>query len=209
MGKRAAAAWLIIVFGAGIPSLTGATRACIFGLGHFFYASGAESDYIPGENDFPLASQHQTYGPGFRITAGSRSFYLGLEGQYQFAGSVTLTDPSDGDKAAIDTYPYLSGYVLAGFNIMHTDSLRLYINAGGGVTHALNVETRRYTSDLGYETLIEPPDTKTPFAGFGGLGVDFRINKQMGLFFEGRYQYIDADQPQTLLSLLAGVSFIL
>ncbi len=209
MGKKTAAAVLVAVLGAGGLSLDGATRVYLFGQSQFFYASGSESDYIPGENDFPLTSPHQTYGPGFRITAGSRSFFLGLEGQYNFSGIVTLTDPSDGDKVPIGTYPYLSGYVLAGLNIIYTESIRIFVTAGSGVYHALNVETRKYTSDFGYETLIERPDSKTPFAGFGGLGMDFRLNRQMGLFFEGRYQYVDSDQPQTLFSLLAGVSFII
>jgi hypothetical protein len=209
MSKKTAVAVLIFFLGAGVTSLAGATRIYVFGQGLFFYSSGSEGDYIPGKNDFPSASPHQSCGPGFRITAGNERFYLGLEGQYHFSSAVTLTDPSDGDTVAIDTYPHLAGYVLAGMNMIQTESIRVFVNAGGGVVHALNVENRKYTSDFGYETLIDPPDSKSPFGGFGGLGADFRINSQIGLFLEGRYQYIDSDQPQTLLSLSAGVSFIL
>lgn len=209
MGKRKAAALLIFFLAAGVTYPAGETRVYVFGQGLFFNSAGSEGDYIPGENDFPLTSRHQSYGPGFRITAGEGRFYLGLEGQYHLSGPVTLTDPSDGDKVAIDTYPHLAGFLLAGLDMIQKDSIRVYVNAGAGLYHALNVETRKYTSDFGYETLIEPPDSKSPFAGFGGAGADFRINSQIGLFLEGRYQYIDSDQPQTLISLSAGVSFIL
>jgi hypothetical protein len=209
MKKIAGASALIFFLAAFAVPLAGAAKAYLFGQGLFFYASGSESDYIPGKNDFPLTSQHQAYGPGFRITAGSRLFYLGLEGQYNFRGTADLTDPSDGDRVTIETYPSVSGFVLAGINVIQASSVRIFINGGAGIYHALNTETRKYMSAFGYETLIEPPGSRTPFAGFGGLGMDFRLNRQLGFFFEGRYQYIDSDQPQTLLSLLAGVSFFL
>lgn len=183
------------------------THFYVFGRGNFFGSSGSASDYEEGENDFPIASSHKNYGAGFGLTFGKRAF-IGIEGHYNLSGKVTLTDPSDDDTVEIDTYKYVSGFITVGFNIVNSRSMRLYINGGGGICRYFEAnEIKSYVSRLGFETLIEPPEKKTPMAGFGGVGLEFYLSKSGGILLSGRYLYIGLDEPQTIYVAQAGFVF--
>jgi len=179
----------------------------IFGKGNFINPSGSEADYVEGENDFPIVASRQNYGAGFGLTFG-RGIFIGIEGHYTLSGKATLTDPSDDDTVKINTYGYISGFITVGFNIIRSRFMRLYINGGGGICYYLDAkETKTYFSQLGYETLIEPPDKQYPFAAFGGVGLEFYISQSSGILLNGRYLYIDHEESQPVYIGMVGFVF--
>jgi len=183
------------------------TDLYLFGKGNFMNSSGSETDYKAGENDFPLASSYNTMGFGLGVTTGSRVVFFGLETHYNLKGKTTLTDTSDNDKVKIKTYKYISGFLTVGFNFIKNSTLRCFVNGGAGVSHSMDAEVKTYMSQFGYETLIEPPDQKYPFTAFGGIGLGINISQSLGLFVNGRYQYMAKDQSQTSIITLLGLTY--
>lgn len=178
-------------------------RFYLFGKANFVASSGSESDYKPGENDFPLTSSHKNYGAGFGLTIGS-TLFIGVEGHYNLNGKAILTDPSDNDTVEVDTEKYISGFLTLGLNIVKSRSFRLYISGGGGSCRYSEGETKTYVSELGYETEIYPPEEKSCLAGFGGAGLELYINRSSGLTLAGRYLYLNLEKSQTVLMAMAG-----
>lgn len=190
-------------------SAFGDNRLYLFGMGNFLREAGGESDYEAGINDFPISSSHQTFGFGIGFNKDFGHFFLGPEISYNLNGTTTLTDPSDNDTVNITTYKFPSLFFNLGFNLVNSDLLRLYINGGGGVSYTLNANSRTYTSQMGYETQISPPDRKFPLSFFGGTGLDFKISPNLSIILSGRYQYIGFKQPQTMIIALAGIAIFL
>ncbi len=190
-------------------SAFGKSRLYLFGLGNFMRDAGGESDYEAGTNDFPISSSHQTFGFGAGFSKDFGHFFLGPQISYNLNGTTILTDPSDNDTVNINTYRFASLFFTLGFNLVNSDLLRLYINGGGGVSYTLNTDSRTYTSQMGYETQISPPDRKFPLSVFGGTGLDFKISSNLSIIMSGRYQYIEFKQPQTMIIVLAGIAILL
>jgi len=183
------------------------TDLYLFGKGNFMNSSGSEADYKAGENDFPLASSYNTMGFGFGVTTGSGVVFFGLEAHYNLNGETTLTDTSDNDKVKIKTYEYVSGFITVGFNVIKNSTLRCFVNGGAGVSYSIDAEVKTYMSQFGYETLIEPPEGKYPITAFGGIGLVINISQSLGLFVNGRYQYMAQDQSQTSIITLLGLAY--
>ena len=177
----------------------------LFGRGNFIHSIGDESDYREGENDFPLASSHQTYGLGGGVSYSKGMIAVGLEVNYNLSGKTTLTDPSDSDTVKIDTYRNLACYLTLGLNLIKRPNIQFFINGGGGVSSTLGTRAKIYTSRLGYETRIEPPEKKYHFSGFGGVGFELFFSSRGGLLLSGRYLYVAFEQPQTMFVALAGL----
>lgn len=178
----------------------------VFGKGNFIGSSGSSDDYLEGENEFPLVSPYQNYGAGFGLTFG-KVVFAGIEGHYNLSGKATLTDPTDDDTLEINTYKYASGIFTLGMNLVRNQTVRLYINGGGGVRYNLDAETQNYTSDLGFEVIIEPPEKKFFLEAFGGAGLELYLSQSTGLFFSGRYSYVDTDDPQMAIVVLTGLVY--
>lgn len=178
----------------------------VFGKGNFIGSSGSSDDYVEGENEFPIVSAYKNYGVGFGLTFG-KVVFAGIEGYYNLSGKVTLTDPSDDDTVEVNTYKYASGIFTLGVNIVRNQTVRLYINGGGGVRYNLDAETQAYTSELGYEVEIEPSEKKYLLEAFGGVGLELYLSQTTGLFFNGRYSYVDFEDPQMAIVVLAGLVY--
>lgn len=178
----------------------------VFGRGNFIGSSGSSDDYLEGENEFPLVSAYQNYGAGLGLTFG-KVVFAGIEGHYNLSGKATLTDSSDGDTLEIDTYRYVSGLFTLGVNLMRNQTVRLYINGGGGVRYNLDAETKTYISELGYEVIIDPPEKEFFLEAFAGLGFELYLSRTTGLFFNGRYSYVNFDDPQIAVVVLAGLVY--
>ena len=178
----------------------------VFGKGNFIGSSGSSDDYVEGENEFPIVSAYKNYGVGFGLTFG-KVVFAGIEGHYNLSGKATLTDPSDNDTVDVNTYKYASGIFTLGVNIVRNQTVRLYINGGVGVRYNLDAETQAYTSELGYEVEIEPPEKEFLLEAFGGLGLELYLSHMTGLFFNGRYSYVDLDDPQMAIVVLAGLVY--
>lgn len=184
----------------------GDSQFFVFGRGSLIPASGSESDYEVGVNEFPLVSAFQNFGLGLGLTFG-KVVFAGIEGHYNFNGKATLTDPSDDDTVEIDTYRYASGLFTLGVNVVRSRTVRLYINGGGGVRYNLDSETKSYTSALGFFTDIDPPEKKYLLEAFGGVGIELYLSQTSGLLLSGRYSYVDIDDPQASFVVLAGIVY--
>jgi hypothetical protein len=178
----------------------------VFGKGNFIGSSGSSDDYVEGENEFPIVSAYKNYGVGFGLSFG-KVVFAGIEGHYNLSGKATLTDPSDNDTVEVNTYKNASGIFTLGVNIVRNQTVRLYINGGVGVRYNLDAEIQTYTSELGYEVEIEPPEKKFLLEAFGGLGLELYLSQTTGLFFNGRYSYVDLDDPQMAIVVLAGLVY--
>lgn len=178
----------------------------VFGRGNFIGASGSVDDYVEGENEFPIASAYKNYGAGFGLTFG-KVVFAGIELHYNLSGKATLTDPSDDDTLEINTYKYASGIFTLGVNIVRNQTVRLFINGGGGVRYNLDAESQTYTSELGFAVEIEPPEKKFLFEAFGGAGLELYISQSTGLFFNGRYSYVNFDDSQMAIVVLTGLVY--
>jgi len=178
----------------------------VFGKGNFIGSSGSSDDYLEGVNEFPLVSAYKNFGVGFGLTFG-KVVFAGFEGHYNLSGKAKLTDPSDDDTLDINTYRYASGLFTLGVNIMRNQTVRLFINGGGGVRYNLNAERQTYTSELGFGVEIEPPEKEFLLEAFGGLGFELYISQSTGLFFNGRYSYVDFEDAQMAVVVLAGLVY--
>lgn len=195
----------IIVFLAGLAFSE--TDLYLFGRCNFVRTTGSASDYQEGVNDFPIASSHQNYGLGLGLVLDYGGGFIGLEAHYNLSSKTTLTDPSDDDTVEIDTYKNYSGYLVFGLNLVRSRSADFFLNSGIGVVYSPDAETKTYTSHLGYETEIEPPEKKYPFSGFGGIGLRLKLSSSTAVLFSGRYLYIALEEPQTMYVVIAGFVF--
>lgn len=175
-------------------------------FGKFNAVPGYQGTYEEGVNDFPIVSDYQNYGLGLGLTFG-KTIFAGIEGHFNFNGKATLTDPSDDDTVQVDTYKYASGFFTLGVNIWRSRTVRLYINGGGGIRYNLDAEIKTYTSELGFETEIDPPEKKYLMEAFGGVGVEIYFSQSSGVLLNGRYSYVDFESPQTSFVVLAGIVY--
>jgi hypothetical protein len=197
--------WVVVfISAAGLCSAD--TQIYLFGKMGMGRPIGTSTDYEAGVDDFPMSESYTTKGFGLGFRSGE-VIYLGLEGRYNLSGKMTLLDPSDNDSVDIDTYSSITGLLILGANVVRTGRINLFVEAGGGMSFAMNAETQVYTSEKGFETQIEPPEKTTPFVFFGGAGVVFNLSPGAGIFMNGRYQVINAEQNQTALVIGAGVIF--
>jgi hypothetical protein len=182
----------------------GDSRFYVFGKASFFSSSGSIDDYEVGVNEFPLVSSYQNYGVGFGLTFG-KTLFAGIEGHYNFSGKVTLTDPVDPDTVEVNTYKYASGIFTLGVNFVRSQSIRLYINGGGGFRYTLESEPMSYISEQGIDVRVDPPEKKFLLEAFGGLGIEVYFSKSTGVLLNGRYSFVNAEDPQYSFVVLAGV----
>ena len=162
---------------------------------------------MEGSNDFPISGAHATFGLGIGLAAGSRLFFYGVEFLYHLQGTTTLTDPSDNDRVEIDTYRYLTGVLRVGTYLLHTSSLRLYLEGGGGISHTPDKDVRIYTSEQDYETEIGPPEKEFPLTFFAGAGLELPLSADLALMVGGRWIYLSLEQGQSVIAVRAGLSF--
>ncbi len=175
-------------------------------FGKFNAVPGHEGTYEEGVNDFPIVSGYQNYGLGLGLTFG-KIIFAGIEGHYNLSGKAILTDPSDNDTVQVDTYRCASGFFTLGVNLMRSQTVRLYINGGGGIRYNLDAEVKTYTSELGFETLIDPPEKKFLTEAFGGVGVEIYFSPKSGVVLNGRYSYVNLESPQSSFVVLAGIVY--
>lgn len=198
-----------IVFGVVLmaSSAFSDSRFSVFGKVNFIAATGLESDYEVGVNEFPFVSAYQNLGIGFGLTFGE-TFFAGIEGHYNFSGKVTLTGPPiDPDTVEVDTYKYASGLFIAGFNLVNNQRVRLYLNGGAGVRYNLENEIKSYVSENGYLTEVDPPDKRFILEGFGGAGLEVYLSRNSGILLSGRYVYVALEEPQKAMVVIAGAVY--
>lgn len=174
---------------------------------NFIMAAGAENDYEEGVNDFPLSSAYTTPGFSAGLTYSKGAWFFGLETHFNLSGKVTLTDTSDNDTVVIDSYKYASAFLIIGYDLIQSSSLRFFLKAGGGLNYALDAKSRIYTSAQSYETEIDPPEKALPFSLLGGLGFEFKLSPAVGLLLNSQYRYTAYEQPGSQITLMGGLIF--
>ncbi|MDH5468036.1 MAG: hypothetical protein OEY25_11515 [Candidatus Aminicenantes bacterium] len=183
------------------------SRFSVFGKVNFIAATGLESDYEVGVNEFPFVSAYQNLGIGFGLTFG-KTLFAGIEGHYNLSGKVTLTGPPvDPDTVEVDTYRYASGLFIFGCNLVNNRRVRLYLNGGAGVRYNLEDEIKSYVSENGELTEVDPPDKRSILEGFGGAGLEVYLSRNSGVLLSGRYLYVALEEPQKAMVVIAGVVY--
>ncbi|HEX9901536.1 MAG TPA: outer membrane beta-barrel protein [Acidobacteriota bacterium] len=175
------------------------TAFSLFGGIHYVLKYGSESDYSPGDNDFPTTPAHTppTFGLSFLYQF---SGLLGLEvdGRYTLSSKVTLTDPSDGDTVSVDTLRH-AGLTLNVLLFLGNGSFRPYLTLGAGSDVALGAKEQTLTTSLGYEVTFLPPEQKAELMADAGLGLMFNMGPMLGLRLDVRYLILPKNSNHPLI----------
>ncbi len=181
-----------------------------FGGLNWILEYGCDCDYEMGVNDFPKTPEHTTgsVGMAFGYFLG-KGFALELDARYHTNAEVTLTDPSDGDRVKIDTAKHYSISANVLYEILK-GGVRPYVLAGAGIDTLVDVETKTFPTELGYEFELKEPDKKTAFMYNLGCGVVVQLSSSLGIRLDARYVNIpESDDHDTIQSINAtvGLSF--
>lgn len=165
---------------------------------------GSIDDYILGENDFPVTPSHSPMDFGFLL---GYSFYKGLgfevDFRYKLASSLTLEDPSDGDRISIDSSKHYTFTANLVYQFL-SGSFKPYMLFGAGWDSLTGVEEQSLTSELGYEITLFPPDKKTAAVINGGAGCMYFFNRIFGVRLDIRYVRILKTDDQPALNSVNG-----
>jgi len=175
------------------------------GINHVF-EYGSEDDYALGENDFPVTPSHSP--PVLGVSLGyffNENLGLELDWRYVLSSKVTLEDPSDQDTVEIDSSKHYS----LTLNLVYQfggGKIRPYVVAGGGFDK-LQAEDATYTSEYGFEIILEAPEKTLDAVANFGAGLNFFVSDSVAFKLDARYVMIFAD-PQTVnnLSAVAGLA---
>jgi opacity protein-like surface antigen len=171
---------------------------------------GCDCDYELGVNDFPKTPKHTTgsVGMSFGYFLG-KGFALELDARYHTNAEVSLTDPSDGDRVTIDTAKHYSITANVLYEILK-GGVRPYVLAGAGIDTLVDVETKTFPTELGFEFELKEPDQKTDFMYNLGCGLVVQLTQSLGIRLDARYVNIpETDDHDTIQSInaAAGLSF--
>ena len=159
---------------------------------------GSVSDYIAGDNDFPVTPSHLEYGGGLGIMFNlSQRLDFQVTGEYLFGANVDKTDPTDGETYIYRTYDNIN--ILGSLLLKFGSKPQFFLTAGGGMNILNPYNDKEDTGSLGSIILIEAPEKKTnPIVVFGG-GVIFNAGR--GSFkVEALYSMIfDYDKKSILI----------
>jgi len=163
---------------------------------------GSVTDYVQGENDFPVTPAHMP--PVFGVSyARFFSAKLGIEVDFRYIlnSKVILEDPSDGDTINIETAQH---YMLTGNLIyqLSTGKFIPYVLAGGGFDSLVNAKDQTINSSLGYEVTYAVPEKKIDFVVCAGAGFNYFIGSNLGLRFDARYIFIPSTDDHPLINSL-------
>ncbi len=171
---------------------------------------GCDCDYELGVNDFPKTPQHTTgsVGIAFGYFLG-KGFALELDARYHTNAEVNLTDPYDGDRVKIDTAKHYSITANVLYEILK-GGVRPYVLAGAGIDTLVDVQTKTFPTELGFEFELKEPDQKTDFMYNLGCGLVVQLTQSLGIRVDARYVNIpETDNHDTIqgISATAGLSF--
>jgi len=163
---------------------------------------GSTEDYQLGENDFPVTPAHAPLSFGLAL---GYSIWKGLGAEldvrYHLSSSVTLEDPSDGDRITIDS----SRHNTITANLVYRFGLgkfQPFLMTGIGIDTLVGEEQQTLTSDLGYEITLEPPEKKSVLVWNGGLGCIYMLSSRLGLRIDIRYVHISGTEEVPALNVV-------
>jgi len=181
------------------------TCLSIFGGVHSVFKYGSDSDYSPGDNDFPTTPAHTppTFGLSF-LYQFSGLLGLELDGRYTLSSKVTLTDPSDGDTVSVDTLKH-AGLTLNLLLFLGGGSFRPYLALGGGGDMALGAKEQTLTTSLGYTVTFLPPEKKVELLADAGFGLLWGFGPGFGLRLDVRYLILPKGSGHPLINNVSAV----
>jgi outer membrane protein W len=170
-------------------------------------AFGSESDYVAGENDFPVTPSHSSLGGG--VSLGylfNKRLSLEFGTRYYTRSTATLLDPSDQDTVEIKTAEHLS--LSANFMLWAGQGkVRSYLTVGAGIDNIF-AEDKTYTTNYGYEIEFLAPDRKVDFSFNLGVGFQSYLAANFGIAVTARYVVIYSSPSHVKsMDLMAGVFF--
>jgi hypothetical protein len=190
----------VCIFLLSPPETDAAVRFQFFGTLAAVQEMGSTSDYVAGENDFPVTPAHLEYGPGLgAILNIAPQLDFQLTSEYLFGADVEKTDPTDGETYTYRTYDNIN--FLGSLMLKFGGNPRFFVTAGGGLNILKPYDDKQDIGSLGSIILIEAPDKKTnPMVVFGG-GV--LLNMLSGTFkFEALYSIVfDYDKKAFLFRI--------
>jgi hypothetical protein len=164
-------------------------RAGLAVAAHRVLSYGTESDYRPGEDDFPVTPSHTVGGLGLSLGyVLTRFVSFELEGEYLFRSKMTLVDPSDGDSVEVRSAKRLTLALNAVF-APGQGRLRPFAAVGGGCDAILSKEETSI-SRLGYEITFSAPAKKIEPMLQAKIGVLYRLKPRWGGKLETGYRLI-------------------
>jgi hypothetical protein len=183
----------------------------VFGSYNSFLSNGDASDYVIGENEFPITDSHNSSGFGLSVSSNPfGSVFMGVEVDYNLKSTAVIEDPSDNDTAEIDTYKHILGFFTLGYRFIKSAKISIFTQGGVGIFYLLDENyTDSYITTNNYILEIEPADQKIGFSGFLGAGFELMLSGTFGIVISGRYLYIASEDPQAAIVTQVGLRFIL
>lgn len=163
---------------------------------------GSDSDYLPGENDFPVTPSFTGFGLGLGFLMDiSKKFALQVSADYVFGGEVQKIDPSDSEFFLYKTYN-TANFLASGVLKLNSRKIQSFLTAGGGLSMLLPYDDSEDTGSTGSIVLVEAPDKKTyPMLMLGG-GVMIRLKSAGFLKIELQFtRVLDYDKNAIFLKL--------
>lgn len=199
---------LIVVMAVILCAITPASaqdaRWFISGFGgiNSVFEYGCVCDYELGVNDFPLTPGHTTGSFGLSIGYLLKGgLGIELDGRYHTSTQVTLADPSDGDRVALDSSKHYS--LTANLVYLFLESkFRPFLLAGAGIDTLSGVEEQTLTTEYGYSVTFYPPEKKSDFMANFGAGFIYYAFGNIGLRLDARYILIPKTDDHAAISSL-------
>lgn len=201
------AAVALALLAADLPAAQAAKKTqLILRAGYnLFQSSGSDSDYVAGENDFPVTPAYGAAVAGLGISVSrSKSMAFGLDVRYGLAGQVDLRDPSDGEVVRVDTPKSLLAVVGITRFIELSGRLRLALTLGAGGEYLMGGD-QEFISALGNKIAIPSPEK--PFSPLAAVGAGVRamLSDSLGLALEVQGAYIFRQTAQLLITPSLGL----
>jgi len=156
---------------------------------NLFAASGSDSDYVAGENDFPRSPAYSAPGLGFRAAfLVSPRWAWTIDARYGNSAAIDLSDPSDHETVRVDAPVYLTAVAGGQRSFRLSRSLILCAMMGAGIEYRL-VEEKEFFTDLGSKIIIGAPAQPLSPLLAAGIGLQYEFTAALAVGVECRAAY--------------------
>ncbi len=188
---RMAALVLLLLFDLLLPAAGQRKKVSLALLGgmNLFAASGSDSDYIAGENDFPRSPAYTAPAMGLRAAfLVSPRWAWTIDARYGLSAAIDVSDPSDHETVRVDAPGYLTAVAGGQTFFGLSPSLNLYAAIGAGIEYR-QVEEKEFISDLGNKIVIVPPAKPWSPLLAAGIGLQYEFAEALAMGVECRAAY--------------------
>ena len=171
----------------------------------------------PGQESGFSELSSSTYGVPFTLGLGARiqllpRFSVGTGLDYSLL-TRSFTGSFEGESGSIShTLQYLGIPVNFFYDIVSSDRIKFYVYAGGEAEYCISNKYRLFANP---DIIREYPVNRLQYSVGGGLGVEFRLSRRIGIYLDpGLNYYFPCNQPKSirtdkplLLNFDAGLRF--